>query len=560
MRNKNKLFLKLGVIFGSISITSMSVTSCSASSLAFDSSIQVVVSNSSSVLADQSFSESAYNGMRDFFDGLRNGNPPRTDISELPKASDSSVKENNGIWKRPGNDTISRVISYRNAFDNGSSIVLAAGFNHQESIDLATSTLSENKLIKNSFHDGNGFLFIDSAMSNEKSDPYNVCSISYKADDGAFLTAITTAVFLNLHQDYFGPKDGYLSVSSFVGLPFGNTLNFMNGFRLGIHYWNKILQPLIPNVDANKTKKTLKIKWLSPTGNTFNVSQFTSGSFSVGEPRVNTIVDGLISQGVDAIFPIAGPQTSMVTSRVNSHKSNTLTIGVDTAQENDVSLQSNLPNNSSNVGNGRSIQFSSIKNVRETTKYALDSITNGENGKDAEDKNKDGYRGFGWNNVGILSNNGVGVSENGLQYLINPNWKTWQSKGITKDNISLETFLKTEGMYAKTNQTTDPVISEYVKILNNEVNTMYTDQTVSNIINSTDGLNGPKKDGYWGIFNDKATNSNDFLTINLSKLLTGIEDATYLVTDVKPSYVGIKEWTQSMQDLYSKDKMFFRKN
>lgn len=575
-----KKILKASSALAAIALVSISVTSCS-SPLNFDSSIQLIVSDNTSTLADQSFSETSYNGIRQYFEENKGLN--------LPAASSKEIKENNGIWKRPGIDTISRIASYKYAFEDGAKIVVATGFNQQDGLQQITSRKPDLKQFKNSFKD-NAFIFVDGTMNagtganagfygNYDSDPYNVSSISYRADDGSFLTGVSTAVFLNKYQDYF-KKNGKLGVSSFVGLAFGSTLNFFNGFRLGIHYWNMILQPLIKTVDGKKT--TLPINWVSPVSGNYDISNFTSGSFSANETKAITLTDGMQRNGAAAIFPIAGPQTALVTTRVTTNTSSdfskTIVVGVDTAQENTKSLERDLPGGA-NIGTGKVIQFSSVKNLKDSTAGVLNAITKGHNGKNANIL--DGYYGLGWNNVGTVTNAGVGVSDAGLKYLINPNWNEWKAKdsSMTLENITLEYLL--ENHAAKQLSTTDPVIVQYNNLLTDKFNTL-TGMTTStngtkvgtnyewntkalkivNDANKFNNLNGPANDGKWRIFNNQ-NSLNTFIGIKLSDLLPAIttngQQVSYPVPPPDAQYIAESDFTNANQ-IFNVTNMFFRKN
>ncbi len=594
MIKKRKKILNAAALVASVSLVSISVTAC-ASPLSFESSVQLVVSDNFSTLADQSFSESSYDGIRDYF--KNNGN------IELPVAASKEIKENNGIWKKPGVDTVSRIASYRYAVQDGAKIVVATGFNQGDALQQLTSTKPENKQFKNSFTD-NGFIFVDGGMVKDaepfKSDPYNVSSISYRADDGSFLSGISTAVFLNLYQDYFTEgktakdKDGnkVLAVSSFVGLAFGSTLNFMNGFRLGIHYWNKVLQPLIPTVNGEKTKPTLPIKWVS--GNEkdpddLNLQYFVSGSFSANEQKATILSEGMRKNGANVIFPIAGPQTQLVVNGIvskqdHSEFARSIVLGVDTAQEKTKSLEVDLPKGEK-VGKdanhkGKIIQFSSVKNLAGSVNGVLEAITQGRNGNGVEDHN--GYYGLGWNNVGTVENAGVGVSDAGLQYLINPNWNEWGVQNLDFSKVTLESLV--ENKTAKVLSAEDPVIKQYIALLNEDFKTKKDPKKEPTPLDlkayeifdkESTGLNGPMNDGSWRIKNNtKGENGdeNNYLSLDLSNFLKGIKnkitkpdgkvetvDVTYTVPHPLAQYEAITSWPKA-NELFKKDKMFFRKS
>ncbi|BAC44380.1 putative lipoprotein [Malacoplasma penetrans HF-2] len=599
-----KKFLKVGSLLAVSSAITVSVTSCG-SPLSFESSVQLIVSDNSSTLADQSFSESSFDGIRDFMASKSQ--------DTVPAASSKSIKENNGLWKRPGYDTISRIASYKYAFEDGSKVIVATGYNQQDGLQQITSRTAENKQFKDSFANG-AFVFVDGAMTADTdsgsydSDPYNVSSVSYRADDGSFLAGISTAVFLNLHQDYFVTRtssgEQTLGVSSFVGLDLPSTLNFFSGFRLGIHYWNTIMQPLIPKVDDNRN--TLPISWVSPSNN-YDLSNFVSGSFNANETAASALTGNMTNNGASAIFPIAGPQTALVVNKIASDGSKAIVLGVDTAQENTDSLSVNLPSNGSSVGTGKIIQFSSVKNLKDSTNYILSAITdssgkyNGESAKNNSNgdsssniKGYNGFYGLGWNNVGTLTNAGVGVSNAGLKYLLNPNWNEWKKPdGATSITSSDLTSLKLTDVLQKNVANSlsadDAVIKQYSALLNGTFNTKNgtttsgtagssgTNGTTTGDLNTTakgiietkltssQGQNGPKNDGSWKIYNNVGSGSsaaNDFISTNLSKHIPAITSngvaVTYSVPDAEAKYVAsTKVIPQSLQDEVK--KVFFRR-
>ena len=578
MKLNKKSFFKASSLLAVSAMLSISLTSC-ASPLSFDSSVQLIVSDNSSTLADQSFSETSYEGIREFFKSTLN--------KDLPEASSKLIKENNGLWKKPGVDTISRIASYKYAFEDGAKIIVATGFNQQDGLQQITSDSPTYKIFKDSFKE-NAFIFIDGAMNagtgkdagsygSFDSDPYNVSSVSYRADDGSFLTGISTAVFLNKYQEYFtkDKKDKKLSASAYVGLGFGSTLNFFNGFRLGIHYWNKILQPLIKTVDG-KTP-TLPVEWVGPTekkgtNGTHNLSDFITGSFSANETKAITLTRGMRRNGANAIFPIAGPQTGLTVNDIKSNQSKdyakSIVIGVDTAQEKTKSLEADLENGKG-IGSGKIIQFSSVKNLKGSTAGVLNAIINGKNGKDVKDP-INGYYGLGWNNVGTVTNAGVGVSDDGLKYLINPNWNQWNKtelNGITLDYLM-------ENHTAKALVASDQVITQYNELLSGKfktntgstgekkvTNEEFNTKALENIKN-TDGLNGPLNDGNWSIVNN-SNGQNNFISIGLSNLIWAIKnegkDVTYSVPSPNATYIAKTSWTKA-NTLFTDKSMFYRKN
>lgn len=415
---KSKSYLKKGsIIFGAFSVASVigaTVASCGVG-VQWKSSIQLVVSDNSSTLADQSFSENTYDGIRNFYI-----NDMKIPASAVPEANSPDINENNGIWKRPGNDDTSRIQAYINAKNDGSNIVVATGFNQNTALQEISNPTNPNhgELAQT------GFVFVDGAIDTTNgSDPTNIASVSFRADEGSFLAGIATAVYLNLNQNYFTPiKDEAgnpvsIGVSSFVGLALPSTISYLNGWRLGLLYWN---QYLVKHLNlSTDDDKVLPISWVTSDGkndaaNGLDINSYVSGSFNANEPNATTLTSQMISNKASFIFPIAGPQTQLVVNQISQMSAHTAVLGVDTAQENVKNLQVPLkdapPATSTFINN--SIPFSSLKKLDYATENILNAIHTG--------AVSNGYNGFGWNNIADLSNGGVGISDQGLSFLIDP--------------------------------------------------------------------------------------------------------------------------------------------
>lgn len=420
MRNRNKrIVLKtaLGSGFAIAGIAAAAtVSACGAGG--WQSTVQIVVSDSTSTLADQSFSESVYNGVRDFFnkDVYTDGSNP------MPQnANSTDIAEGNGIWKKPGSDDDARINTYRSVVSDGSKIVVTSGFNQQTALQKVVSTDPSNESVKSEFAD-EGFVFIDGSISGNGYDPTNLASISYRADNGSFLVGLATAVYLNEHWDWFyATKPSTIGVSSFVGQALPSTTSYFNGFRMGLEYWNQISGMLNVDVGANAKSSSqtdtsaIKMKWIGSKASnesTMSMDEFASQSFDATELRATTLTNAYLNNGAKVIFPIAGPQTQLVLAAVQqNNNSNAAVVGVDTAQEDNDSLTRPMPNQTMAPGQDI-IPFSSLKALDYSTEQVLNAIRTG--------KESNGYFGFGWSNTADLGNNGVGISPAGYQYLIDP--------------------------------------------------------------------------------------------------------------------------------------------
>ncbi|WP_033160110.1 BMP family lipoprotein [Mycoplasmoides alvi] len=403
INKKTKKIIKISTFSGlTASAIGIAAIASSCAGVSWKSTAQIVVSDSSSVLADQAFSESAYNGLKSFYSNLG--------ISDIPNANSSDVVEGNGIWKRPGSTDQSRISAYENVKNDGSNIVIATGFNQKSALEQVTQIGSSNE----SLFGNTGFIFVDGAMpKDDKSNPRNVASISYRADEGSFLVGLATAVYLNENWDlFYSQKPESIGASSFVGLALDSTVSLFNGFRLGLMYWNSIADHITLSDGGN----AIPIQWISPE-NAFTMDAYISGGFDPNQPKAVTITESLINKGAKVIFPIAGPQTASVVGTISQKQTNVAVIGVDTAQENITELQKPMPK-PRNGKNDQILIFSSLKNLDISVNAVLNSIKSGQEFKPSGSET--GYQGFGWNNIADLSNNGVGISDAGLSYLIDP--------------------------------------------------------------------------------------------------------------------------------------------
>ncbi|MDC4183785.1 BMP family ABC transporter substrate-binding protein [Mycoplasma bradburyae] len=393
MKNKTKvkkITTALGIA-GAASIAGATLASCGAS-LSYKSSVQLVVSNDSSTLADQSFSESSFNGIRDFY--------KKELMIDIPQANSSSISVNDGLWKRPGDTDDKRINTYRQIKNEGSLVAVATGFN-QES---ALNKILDNTAYYNEFKDF-GFIFVDGVIS--KTNGTNISAITFQTESAAFLTGIAAGVLVNKNTQFFKPvMVGNVStygIGSFVGLALPSTVSFLNGFRLGAIFFNEYIQP--------KVKGFKKLSWISSNktqndGARDSLAADVSGSFSNTEQKATTITDGLLDNGASLVYPVAGPQTALsqsaILSKKEQHKAQL--IGVDTAQENLATTQA-----LQGAPGGKTIAFSTVKALDVAVYSTLKAIKDGTPYK--------GFYGYGWNNLASLANHGVSLSNAGLAYL-----------------------------------------------------------------------------------------------------------------------------------------------
>ncbi|MGL5246409.1 MAG: BMP family ABC transporter substrate-binding protein [Mycoplasmoidaceae bacterium] len=348
---------------------------------------EIVVSDNTSVLADKSFSETTFNGYRDF---LKN----RGDELKDPV---QDYREGFGLWRRPGTNNNERETTFKGIFDNGKDLIIAPGFNHAQAIE----NVAQDKTFSNK-----GFLLLDSGIANPVG---NVSTVEFRMEQAGFQCGVAASQFLNSNENIFG-KDGSLKIGGFVGLAFPSTLDFLIGYQKGMVAWNQ----------ANPSAKQIEWIDLGP-----NVGAYTSGSFGIGDGR--QISQNLLIKGADVIMPIAGPQTLDAITEIGLQNRPVVIIGVDSPQEENLGLQKPIPNlGSENIkafdgtpsDNNNIIQFSAEKKLNIAVQGTLTAISNTEKPNEAEFDGSS-YGGFGWRNIIALGPDGssaVGISKAGEDY------------------------------------------------------------------------------------------------------------------------------------------------
>lgn len=306
-------------------------------------------------------------------------------------------------------------------------------------------------------------VFVDGQISGDGYDPRNISSITYRADNGSFLVGVATAVYLNKNWHLFASGStppATIGVSGFVGLAIPSTLSYLNGFRQGLAYWNNIAD-YIRIGDDNNLKPAIKMEWITPEANNYGIDKFTSGSFESNSPQAINLIQKLITNNAKVIFPIAGPQTQLAVTQVTQNNKPVMVIGVDTPQENDNSLKQPMPKAADN----NIIAFSSLKNLDFSTQQVLNAIKTGtplpsaQTISDSQTSSSTNqttssatYYGFGALNIGDLGNGGVGISDAGKQFLIDPLFFTQDSSDSTKKKLDASS---SSGSNTSTGQTYD---------------------------------------------------------------------------------------------------------
>lgn len=436
-----KLMLKSSILITASVLPIATLTSCSIQY--YDYFAEVVVSDNTSVLADNSFSQSTYEGYKQFMaeetytipkkngtngggsGGSNNGTKTynkkeKYGVYNLPDAD--KVSQSTGLWRRPGATVAERVSTFKGSFVSGKNVMIVPGFNHEKSLKQIA--------LDSDFRD-KGFIWMDGVLPEYKNgESYsNVSSFSFRAEQSAFLTGIAACVFLNINKEVF--NDGGLKVGGFVGLPLVSTLDFLAGFQAGVFAFNASLKNGMnsgktTNMNdananpSNSNKSWEKVEFVNLGS---NISNWATGSFGVGDGM--QLSRNLVTQGADMIMAIAGPQTLDLISVVETYNRPVAVLGVDSAQENQninkpfTTLRGKKLKDASGkeISDPKFIQFSAIKKLDSATKQVLEAIFNNEDPNNAGYKGTSFVKGFGYQNIGSIDNNTVGVSDAGLPYV-----------------------------------------------------------------------------------------------------------------------------------------------
>ncbi len=322
-------------------------------------------------------------------------------------------------YATPTNDSPRGYIdAYKKAVYNGAEVIAAPGFTHKDPILNAFSGSDD-------FFDKTGFMLFDETTipiegSLNKKATLNTWSVTFRSDLGSIQTGIALAMFLNENQDVFG-DDGKLTFGLFGGLPFASVTSFMGGIQMGVQWFNENVVPLVPSF---KPVNETSLRSSNPTEKELETNSYFSGSFSPSGG--SEIIETYINKKTDVIIPVAGPQVWLAQKLIIKHQAKAVVLGVDSAVEDDPQAQE-LPFTNSNgekIGNGKYVQFSSMKNLAVAADTALNIINNGNVAPNKDDPKYDnfvdsatGIGGFGTIAVGNIKNGCAGVSPAGEKYL-----------------------------------------------------------------------------------------------------------------------------------------------
>lgn len=310
--------------------------------------------------------------------------------------------------------TIDLIQSYFSAATSGSKLLYLASFVHADPITQALNISKQENQAKYEYLGKTGYLLIDnqygipffnhhdgSLTSNQPIWSTNVAAVEFRSDLGSFMTGIAIGQFLNENSNYFDKKEDKtkFKYGMYGAQPFTSILAFMNGFQQGIKWFNENVVP---------KKNGYKIVEQEFVNQDFSYTFDSTSSSSL-------LINEFLNQNIDVLIPIAGAQISQATRLVKQSGKNTIIIGVDSPVEDDQTVNLELPNlDGTKVGNNQIVQFSSVKNID----IIVNKITQIINDPSIKDNTKDweNIDGIGYNSLGNVNNNGVGVSEAGKEY------------------------------------------------------------------------------------------------------------------------------------------------
>ncbi len=336
----------------------------------------------------------------------------------------SQLDKYRSYYVTPSNDTSRGFIdAYKNAVYNGAKVLLTPGFTHKDPIIQSFKEYGD-------FFADTGLMLFDEAMSATDSGAYNTWSITFRSDLGSIQTGIAMCMFLNYYQDVFY-KDGKLSYGIYGGLPYSSVTSFMGGIQHGVEWFNQNVAGKDSDVEINNQVVSINFKpieWVKS-----DIGDFAGG---FGPSQGTAISNHLITKNIDVLVPVAGPQTWTAMDQIMKLNYECVLLGVDSAMEEDA-LNSELDFKSKygQIGNGKYVQFSSLKDLSKATYRALQIVNNGniipEPPSDVTDPNERAnyfknfsetgavgeISGFGTMAVGNIENQCVGVSTEGQPYL-----------------------------------------------------------------------------------------------------------------------------------------------
>lgn len=329
--------------------------------------------------------------------------------------------------KGPINNTIEAFQAvYYSYLINNAHLMVLPGFTLTESMSVS--------LLEPKYNDA-AFLLVDDRYGGPATS--QVAGASFRSDQGSFVTGVAIAMYLNENKDYFiTSENDKLTWGTYGGMPFNSVLSFMTGVQLGIAWFNTEI--------AAKNANYEPIYQIS-LGNAER--DIFSGGFGTNDG--DYIIERFLLTDIDCLMPVAGPQTLTAINKILAKNKRTVVIGVDSPIENDkVVMTKKLPKSNNMPKIDLIAPFSSLKNTGLITYNILENMAAGNSYDKTITNNNIG--GLGYQSLGTIDNDCVGVSDNGKEYFINAMKIAFPNDNIS-DYKTATNKLNTVDLYQKLN-------------------------------------------------------------------------------------------------------------
>ncbi len=424
--------------------------------------ICLVVDGAQHQAKDQSFNESAFQGLVNF----------RHNVEQPILLDDEQA-----IVKKPAQDNNQAFQDqYLQALRDKVKVLALPGFPHVAPINGLGSYDEENGLFRFNVADDLQEAINTCAMvmfDGDLKNMQNGASVLFRADQPAFLTSLATCEYFLKNLETYHANYHDLSVGTYGGTALNTVTIYMGGFQRGLEFFNEfILKNILKDARAYLTsgtespygdeyKKIIECSrykgeldnWSSledtrknelinsETGagllhdeysvkmvSLGNFDSYFTGSFTAGDGI--GVTKQLLNRGVSAILPVAGSQTVDSSQEVVNQKSNCFVVGVDTAQENGDAQRNSCytdktqaPDGSTSAQKSKTIRFSGIKDMitvsEEITRLCMEnknwdiSTTSG----DQPDPER-AICNIGFKTCGNISNGLISISFDGLYFVL----------------------------------------------------------------------------------------------------------------------------------------------
>ncbi|MCQ3907513.1 MAG: BMP family ABC transporter substrate-binding protein [Mycoplasmoidaceae bacterium] len=211
----------------------------------------MILDGSTHTNLDRSFNQSLYSGLIDF---NRNYSVPYVNSDKEEDPTKNFVAHS----YRPAQDNTTEFINiYLSTFDRHYVLGLA-GFNHATPLNALMThkpsstpghfeaVASHANATTNKMLNGRGMILIDSNVANNQC----VSSAEFRADQGAFLSALSTCMYFYHNLDIYHNKYQNLSVGIMGGVQIPTVNIYLGGFQRGVELFNSIVLTNIVNDGA----------------------------------------------------------------------------------------------------------------------------------------------------------------------------------------------------------------------------------------------------------------------------------------------------------------------